>query len=91
MLLDSAIMHLEADLRWIEMCEARLPDLKQYTPPTARTETTRDGLAGRPKQDHADPFYGLEQSQNCHAVRTRTGSFVLPVHPVNESEGITMQ
>ena len=33
MLLDSAIMHLEADLRWIEMCEARLPDLKRYTPP----------------------------------------------------------
>ncbi|MCI0709378.1 MAG: PadR family transcriptional regulator [Chloroflexi bacterium] len=33
MLLDSAVMHLEADLRWIEMCEARLPDLKQYMPP----------------------------------------------------------
>ena len=33
LLLDSAIMHLEADLRWIEMCEARLPDLKRYTPP----------------------------------------------------------
>ncbi len=33
MLLDSVIMHLEADLRWIEMCEARLPDLKHYTPP----------------------------------------------------------
>lgn len=33
LLLESAIMHLEADLRWIEMCEARLPDLKHYTPP----------------------------------------------------------
>jgi DNA-binding PadR family transcriptional regulator len=33
LLLDSAIMHLEADLRWIEMCEARLPDLKHYEPP----------------------------------------------------------
>ncbi len=33
MLLDSAVMHLEADLRWIEMCQARLPDLKQYDPP----------------------------------------------------------
>ena len=33
LLLESAIMHLEADLRWIEMCEARLPDLKDYTPP----------------------------------------------------------
>lgn len=33
LLLDSATMHLEADLRWIEMCEARLPDLKRYNPP----------------------------------------------------------
>ncbi len=33
LLLESAIMHLEADLRWIEMCEARLSDLKNYTPP----------------------------------------------------------
>ncbi len=33
LLLESATMHLEADLRWIEMCEARLPDLKQYSPP----------------------------------------------------------
>lgn len=33
MLLDSAVMHLEADLRWIEMCEARLPDLKHFDPP----------------------------------------------------------
>ncbi len=33
LLLESATMHLEADLRWIEMCESRLPDLKQYSPP----------------------------------------------------------
>jgi DNA-binding PadR family transcriptional regulator len=33
LLLESATMHLEADLRWIEMCEARLPALKQYEPP----------------------------------------------------------
>jgi DNA-binding PadR family transcriptional regulator len=33
LLLEGAIMHLEADLRWIEMCEARLVELKQYTPP----------------------------------------------------------
>lgn len=36
LLLESAIMHLEADLRWIEMCEARLPDLKHYEPPQPR-------------------------------------------------------
>jgi DNA-binding PadR family transcriptional regulator len=33
LLLESATMHLEADLRWIEMCEARLPALKRYEPP----------------------------------------------------------
>jgi len=45
LLLDSAIMHLEADLRWIEMCEARLPDLKHYTPPRPEPKAR-----GRPKR-----------------------------------------
>jgi DNA-binding PadR family transcriptional regulator len=45
LLLDSAIMHLEADLRWIEMCESRLPDLKQYTPPKPQPKAR-----GRPRQ-----------------------------------------
>ena len=45
MLLDSAVMHLEADLRWIEMCEARLPDLKQYTPPEPEAKKR-----GRPRR-----------------------------------------
>jgi DNA-binding PadR family transcriptional regulator len=51
LLLDSAIMHLEADLRWIEMIEGRLPDLKQYTPPKPQPKAR-----GRPrqKQDEAD-------------------------------------
>lgn len=45
LLLDSAIMHLEADLRWIEMCEARLPDLKHYSPPEPEAKTR-----GRPRR-----------------------------------------
>ncbi len=45
LLLDSAIMHLEADLRWIEMCEARLPDLKDYQPPKAESK-----MRGRPRR-----------------------------------------
>jgi DNA-binding PadR family transcriptional regulator len=45
LLLESAIMHLEADLRWIEMCEARLPDLKDYTPPKPEPK-----LRGRPRR-----------------------------------------
>ena len=46
LLLESVIMHLEADLRWIEMCEARLPDLKRYTPPLPPPARPR----GRPKR-----------------------------------------
>ena len=45
MLLDSAVMHLEADLRWIEMCEARLPDLKRFDPPLPVPKTR-----GRPRR-----------------------------------------
>jgi DNA-binding PadR family transcriptional regulator len=45
MLLDSAVMHLEADLRWIEMCETRLPDLKRYDPPHPKPKTR-----GRPRR-----------------------------------------
>jgi DNA-binding PadR family transcriptional regulator len=54
MLLDSAIMHLEADLRWIEMCEARLPDLKRYNHPPIEPKTR-----GRPRhrtEEKAQPF-----------------------------------
>jgi DNA-binding PadR family transcriptional regulator len=45
LLLESARMHLEADLRWIEMCESRLPDLKHYTPPKPPTKQR-----GRPRR-----------------------------------------
>jgi hypothetical protein len=50
LLLDSAIMHLEADLRWIEMCEARLPDLKHYSPPAPERK-----VRGRPRRKAAEP------------------------------------
>ena len=33
LLLESAIMHLEADLRWLDMCEARLDELRQMPSP----------------------------------------------------------
>jgi DNA-binding PadR family transcriptional regulator len=49
LLLESATMHLEADLRWIEMCEARLPDLKHYTPPKPAPK-----VRGRPKRSPAE-------------------------------------
>ena len=46
LLLESATMHLEADLRWIEMCEARLGDLKHYTPPKPELKPR-----GRPRRN----------------------------------------
>jgi DNA-binding PadR family transcriptional regulator len=49
LLLESAIMHLEADLRWIDMCEARLSDLKSYSPPKPPTKTR-----GRPRRKLAE-------------------------------------
>jgi len=33
LLLERAIMHLEADLRWLDVCEARLDELRQMPPP----------------------------------------------------------
>lgn len=45
LLLESATMHLEADLRWIEMCESRLPDLKHYSPPPPPPK-----VRGRPRR-----------------------------------------
>lgn len=33
LLLDSAIMHTEAELRWLDMVEARLDDIRQQPPP----------------------------------------------------------
>jgi len=33
LLLETVVGHLEADIRWIEMCEARLPELKRFHPP----------------------------------------------------------
>jgi DNA-binding PadR family transcriptional regulator len=49
LLLESAIMHLEADLRWIDMCEARLPDLRRYNPPKPSPK-----VRGRPRRRSAE-------------------------------------
>lgn len=50
LLLENAIMHLEADLRWLGMCEARLDELRQMPPPRYVSRPR-----GRPpKQEQAD-------------------------------------
>lgn len=51
LLLESAIMYLEADLRWIEMCEARLHDLKNYSPPKPEPK-----VRGRPRLKRDTPL-----------------------------------
>jgi DNA-binding PadR family transcriptional regulator len=38
LLLETVIVHLEADIRWIEMCEARLSDLKTFSPPNPKPQ-----------------------------------------------------
>jgi len=59
LLLESATMHLEADLRWIEMCEARLPDLKTYEPPRPEPKPR-----GRPRKRALVPSH--EASFSVH-------------------------
>lgn len=45
LLLDSAIMHTEAELRWLEMVEARLDDIREQPPPIPSPRPR-----GRPKK-----------------------------------------
>jgi DNA-binding PadR family transcriptional regulator len=50
LLLENAIAHLEADLRLIDMCEARLEELKAYQPPAPAPKPR-----GRPRKERPDP------------------------------------
>ncbi len=45
LLLDKAVMHLEADLRWLDMIEARLEEVKRQPPPSPEPKPR-----GRPKK-----------------------------------------
>jgi len=49
LLLDKAIMHLEADLRWLDMIEARLDEVKRQPLPEPEEKPR-----GRPKKQMAD-------------------------------------
>lgn len=46
LLLETVIGHLEADIRWIDMCEARLPELQQFRPPKPKPKPR-----GRPRKE----------------------------------------
>src|SRR5205085_1093230 len=45
LLLDSAVMHTEAELRWLDMVEARLEDIREQPPPVPPPRQR-----GRPKK-----------------------------------------
>jgi DNA-binding PadR family transcriptional regulator len=44
-LMDKAVMHLEADLRWLDMIEARLDEIRRHPPPEPEARPR-----GRPKK-----------------------------------------
>jgi DNA-binding PadR family transcriptional regulator len=61
LLLESASMHLEADLRWIDMCEARMHDLKGYSPP--KPEPKARGRPRRQTAMHPSPVSAGENAE----------------------------
>ena len=46
LLLDKAVMHTEADLRWLDMVESRLDDIRRHPPPEPEIKPR-----GRPKKE----------------------------------------
>lgn len=48
LLLETVIVHLKADIEWIEMCESRLDELKRFQPPKPKPKPR-----GRPR---LEPF-----------------------------------
>ncbi len=46
LLLDKAIMHVEADLRWLDMVESRLDDIRRHPPPEPEVKPR-----GRPRKE----------------------------------------
>ena len=63
LLLENAIAHLEADLRLIDMCEARLDELKTYKPPAPVSKTR-----GRPRKETQDRPGGEEAGRSTPTV-----------------------
>jgi DNA-binding PadR family transcriptional regulator len=53
LLLDKTVMHLEADLRWLDMLESRLDEIKSQPVPEPDLRPR-----GRPKKAHQNPALG---------------------------------
>lgn len=52
LLLDQVVMHLEADIRWLEMIEARLDDIRRQPPPAPEPRPR-----GRPPKQGDKPLW----------------------------------
>ena len=67
LLLDSAMMHLEADLRWLDMCEARLEELRSQpwhlpeSRPRGRPRKSDEGGSATDRKSPAIPRPGLHR------------------------------
>jgi hypothetical protein len=62
LLLDKAIMHLEADLRWLDMIERRLDDIKGQ--PLPEPEIRR---RGRPRKGDKGSTYPPPEKEAHHS------------------------
>jgi DNA-binding PadR family transcriptional regulator len=76
LLLESATMHLEADLRWIEMCEARLPELKAYSP--AKPEPKARGRPRRKPMPLTDSQLAEPPIEADTSINTTVNSPISP-------------
>jgi hypothetical protein len=73
LLLDKAALQLEADLRWLEMPEVRLDEIRRQPLPEPEVRPR-----GRPKRDttlerwRITPQVGVDREEACHLFRPRT-------------------
>ena len=65
LLLDKAAMHLEADLRWLDMTEARLDEIKRQPLPEPEARPR-----GRPRKDRRIDIRTRRNA--CHSFKPRT-------------------
>jgi len=73
LLLEKAAMQFEADLRWLELTEVRLDEIRRQPLPEPEVRPR-----GRPKRDttlerwRITPQVGVDREEACHLFRPRT-------------------
>ncbi len=71
MQLDLAILHTEATMRWLNMCEIRLKKLKEIYNQGPSVKVKRDGREIRPAGDTAADITKREEKQTARDFRRR--------------------